>query len=147
MYGIVEAAHLLGDAETATVAAELLGPFARLPMVASLGVACFGSARHTLGVAELTAGDAQRAVEHLRAAVQDNLAMGHWRPRCCRARGGRRRWRSGRGRGRRRGGPAAGDRHGRGGRAGHGPARWEGAARRGRRRRGRRAAGTGGMPA
>ncbi|MEU8379426.1 hypothetical protein [Streptosporangium sp. NPDC048865] len=78
MHGVVEAAHLLGDAETSAAAYELLGPFARLPMVASLGVACFGSARHALGVAALTMGDAQRAAEHLRQAVRDNLAMGHW---------------------------------------------------------------------
>ncbi|GAA3440893.1 hypothetical protein [Planomonospora venezuelensis] len=78
MFGIVETAHLLGDAETSAAAYELLGPFARLPMVVSLGVACFGSARHSLGVAALTMGDAQRAVGHLQAAVRDNLAMGHW---------------------------------------------------------------------
>ncbi|WP_440064541.1 hypothetical protein [Streptosporangium sp. OZ121] len=78
MHGVVEAAHLLGDTEASAAAYELLGPFAGLPMVASLGVACFGSARHALGVAALTMGDAQRAVEHLQMAVRGNLAMGHW---------------------------------------------------------------------
>lgn len=78
MFGIVEAANLLGDAETASVVYELLTPFAHLPLVGSLGIACFGSAQHTLGVAALTMGDAQRANEHLRMAVRGNLAMGHW---------------------------------------------------------------------
>ncbi|MFF3444050.1 hypothetical protein [Streptosporangium sp. NPDC002721] len=78
MHGVVEAAHLLGDTEVSAAAYELLGPFAGLPAVASLGVACFGSTRHALGVAALTMGDAQRAAEHLRMAVRDNLAMGHW---------------------------------------------------------------------
>ncbi|WP_246268396.1 hypothetical protein [Acrocarpospora macrocephala] len=78
MYGIVEAAHLLDDAETSAEAYQLLAPFARLPMIVSLGVSCFGSTRHALGVASLTTGDLDRAVDHLRGAVQDNLALGHW---------------------------------------------------------------------
>lgn len=78
MYGVVEAAHLLGDAGIAMEAYDLLLPFARLPVVASLGVACFGSVQHSLGVAALTAGDVDGAAEHLQAAVADNLALGHW---------------------------------------------------------------------
>jgi hypothetical protein len=78
MYGVVEAAHLVDDADTATEAHELLRPFADLPMVASIGVACFGSVRHALGVASLTSGETDRAVGQLRAAVCDNLALGHW---------------------------------------------------------------------
>jgi hypothetical protein len=78
MYGVVEAAHLLGDAETAAQAYALLSPFARLPMIASLGVTCFGSVQHSLGVASLTTGDLARAVEHLDAAVRGNQALGHW---------------------------------------------------------------------
>jgi len=78
MYGAVEAAHLLDEPAVAARAYELLRPFARLPMMASLGVACFGSTEHALGVAALTTGRADRAVEHLRAAVRDNLALGHW---------------------------------------------------------------------
>jgi hypothetical protein len=46
--------------------------------MASLGVACFGSAHHPLGVAALTTGKLDLAVEHLCAAVQHNLALGHW---------------------------------------------------------------------
>ncbi|HEU4947943.1 MAG TPA: hypothetical protein VFT31_12380 [Kribbella sp.] len=78
MYGVVEAAHLLGDATTSSHAYELLSPFADLPMMASLGVACFGSARHALGVAALTMGDPQTAADHFHVAVQQNLALGHW---------------------------------------------------------------------
>lgn len=78
MCGVVEAAHLLADADTAARAATLLAPFADLPMIASLGVTCFGSVRQALGVAALTTGDADAAAAHLRAAVHDNLALGHW---------------------------------------------------------------------
>ncbi len=78
MNGVVEAAHLLGDADTASRAYELLSPFGHLPMMASLGVACFGSVQHALGVACLTAGDADQAVRHLRAAIDRNLAIEHW---------------------------------------------------------------------
>src|SRR5256885_1583926 len=76
--GIVEAAHLLGDADTSAQAYRQLLPFAHLPVVGSIGVACFGSVHHALGVASLTTGDLDRAVEHLGAAVQQNLALAHW---------------------------------------------------------------------
>jgi hypothetical protein len=78
MYGIVESACLLSDVESALAAYALLTPFARLPMMASLAVACFGSVQHALGVAMLTAGEPERAVTHFRAAVRDNLALAHW---------------------------------------------------------------------
>ncbi|TMR31232.1 hypothetical protein ETD85_26605 [Nonomuraea zeae] len=78
MYCIVETAHLLQDADTAAAAYTLLTPYAELPVIASLGVACFGSVHHSLGMAALTTGDLDRAVEHLRAAVSANLALGHW---------------------------------------------------------------------
>ncbi|HET7013380.1 MAG TPA: hypothetical protein VFI65_05700 [Streptosporangiaceae bacterium] len=75
---IVEAAHLLGDANTAGRAYELLRPYADLPLVASLGVACLGSVHHALGVACLTTGDLDRAIMHLRTAITRNLALAHW---------------------------------------------------------------------
>jgi hypothetical protein len=78
MYGIAEATYLLGNRHAAARVHELLLPFAHLPMVASLGVACFGSVEHALGVAALTMGDLDRAVRHLREAVHRNLALGHW---------------------------------------------------------------------
>ena len=78
MNGVVEAAYLLGDAGVADRAYELLGPYARLPMLGGLGVTCFGSVHQALGVASLTSGHLDRAIDHLRAAVQHNLALAHW---------------------------------------------------------------------
>jgi hypothetical protein len=78
MNGVVEAAHLLGDAAVADRAYELLRPYAGLPMLGSLGVTCFGSVHQALGVASLTSGHLDRAIDHLRAAVQHNLALAHW---------------------------------------------------------------------
>ena len=78
MHGIVEASHLLGDATLASTVRRLLTPYAHLPSMASLAVACFGSVHHALGVTCLTIGDADAAVEHLQAAVQRNLALAHW---------------------------------------------------------------------
>jgi hypothetical protein len=78
MNSVVEAAHLLGDTGTAARAHELLSPFGHLPMMASPGVACFGSVQHALGLACLTVGDVDQAARHLRAAIDRNLAIGHW---------------------------------------------------------------------
>jgi hypothetical protein len=78
MCGVVEAAHLLDDAATSAEAYSLMLPFAELPMMASLAVACFGSTHHALGVASLTVGEPDRAVTHLEAAVRANEALGHW---------------------------------------------------------------------
>src|SRR5262249_4372060 len=78
MYGLIEAAHLLGDASVSARAYELLQPYGHRPMSASVGVACFGSVHHALGVASLTVGEPGRAVAHLLQAVQRNLALGHW---------------------------------------------------------------------
>lgn len=77
MNAIVEAAYLLDDPDTSARVYELLKPYAHLPMVASLGVVCFGSTHQALGVAALTMGQLDVAVQHLRAAVRDNLALGH----------------------------------------------------------------------
>ena len=78
MNGVVEAAYLLEDADVAARAYELLIPYASLPMVGGLGVTCFGATHQALGVASLGSGHADRAVGHLRAAVQHNLALAHW---------------------------------------------------------------------
>jgi len=78
MHGIVETAALLGDAGVSVRAYELLRPYADLPMVGGLGVTCFGSVHHALGVASLTNGLLDQAIDHLRAAVQHNLALAHW---------------------------------------------------------------------
>ncbi|MEV5712246.1 AfsR/SARP family transcriptional regulator [Amycolatopsis mediterranei] len=76
--GAAETAYLLDDRATAARIHELLAPFAQLPAMASLGIACFGSVHHPLGTTALTAGDPDRAVTHLRAAVRHNLALAHW---------------------------------------------------------------------
>jgi hypothetical protein len=47
-------------------------------MIGSLGVTCFGSAQHALGVAMLTTRQPDLAIEHLTAAVKQNLAVAHW---------------------------------------------------------------------
>ncbi|MGW3958908.1 BTAD domain-containing putative transcriptional regulator [Amycolatopsis sp. NPDC005003] len=76
--GAAETTYLLGDAAAAARVHELLAPFAQLPAMASLGIACFGSVHHPLGTTALTAGDPDRAVTHLGAAVRHNLALAHW---------------------------------------------------------------------
>jgi len=78
MHGIVETAALLGDAGVSVRAYELLRPYADLPMVGGLGITCFGSVHHALGVASLTNGLLDQAIDHLRAAVQHNVALAHW---------------------------------------------------------------------
>ncbi|GAB3878576.1 hypothetical protein GCM10029964_029430 [Kibdelosporangium lantanae] len=75
--GVVETAHVLGDKATAARAYTLLEPYADLPMMVGLGVACFGPVHHALGVASLTVGDVERAVGHFRAAIDRALALGH----------------------------------------------------------------------
>ncbi len=78
MYCFVEAAHLIDNKPAAARAYALLRPYANLPVMASLAIACFGSVEHALGLAALTAGDADAAVAHLDRAVRRNLALGHW---------------------------------------------------------------------
>lgn len=78
MNGIIEAAYLTRNRAVADEAYELLRPHAQLPMLGGLGVTCFGSTQHALGVAALTAGHLDRAIEHFRPAVQHNLALAHW---------------------------------------------------------------------
>jgi len=78
MHFVVETACLLEDVETAESAYEQLLPYATLPMMSPLADACYGSTRHALGVAALTAGRLDDAVEQLRLAVDANLALGHW---------------------------------------------------------------------
>jgi hypothetical protein len=78
MTAAIEAAAMLDDSATAGSAYRQLLPYADLPVMASVGVACLGSAQHPLGVACLVTGDVGRAVEHLEAAVAHNSALGHW---------------------------------------------------------------------
>jgi hypothetical protein len=78
MTAVVEAAALLDDRGAAGRTYHLLLPYGHLPVMASLGVACLGSAQQPLGVACLVTGDLERAVEHFEAAVAHNSALGHW---------------------------------------------------------------------
>ena len=78
MSGIAETAYLLGDAEAAREAYDLLLPYADRPLVGGLGVTCFGSTHQALGIAALTTHELDQAVEHLTAAVRANLALAHW---------------------------------------------------------------------
>ena len=78
VYGAVEAAYLVNDTDIAARAYDLLSPYAELPMIGSLGITCFGSTHHALGVAPLALGQLDRAIDHLRAAVRHNLALAHW---------------------------------------------------------------------
>jgi hypothetical protein len=74
----VDVAHMLADARTAARAYAVLKPFAHLPAMLGPGIVCLGSVHRHLGVACLTTGDVDKAVKHLRMAVHDNLALGHW---------------------------------------------------------------------
>jgi hypothetical protein len=78
MNGVAETAYLLGDADTAAEAYDLLLPYADLPLVGGLGVTCFGSTHQALGIAALTTRQLDLAVEHLTLAVSRNLALQHW---------------------------------------------------------------------
>ena len=73
----VEAAYLLGDAEMATVASELLAPYAHLPVMPSLAVVCLGSAERALGLAAATAGRLDAAAGHLEAALRADRVLGN----------------------------------------------------------------------
>ncbi len=75
LLGVCEAAHALHDVDAAAEAYELLEPFAALPVMASLGVACFGSAQRPLALAAWTIGDLDRAIEHLESALLADLAL------------------------------------------------------------------------
>lgn len=73
---VVEAAYLLGDAAAATEAAELLRPYANLPVMPSLAVVCFGSAERALGLAAATVHEFDQAVSHLLAALRFDRWIG-----------------------------------------------------------------------
>lgn len=77
MAAVCEAANALADAEAASEAYELLCPFAKLPVLVGLGVACFGSVHRPLGIAALTFGNIDLAIDHLESAVAANLALGN----------------------------------------------------------------------
>jgi tetratricopeptide (TPR) repeat protein len=78
MLAIVELASERQDRPIARAAYDALLPYAELPTMASLlAVVCFGSARRALGIAALTLGQLDLAIEHLVAAVAANEEIGH----------------------------------------------------------------------
>lgn len=77
LVGVVEAAYHLGETAAAQEAHTLLLPYADGPIMPSLAVVCFGSARRWLGLAAATFGDLDRAADHLERAVADNLRFGN----------------------------------------------------------------------
>jgi hypothetical protein len=77
LLAVAEAAFALGDQDAAREAYDLLAPFAHLPVMVSLAVACYGSAHRPLGLAAWTIGNLDLAIEHLEAAAVADLALGN----------------------------------------------------------------------
>lgn len=77
LFGMVEAADLLGDVAAARDAYALLVPYAGQPVMPSLAIACFGSVDRALGVAAGAWGDLDLAVAHLEAAQRVDQALGN----------------------------------------------------------------------
>nr|WP_157527358.1 hypothetical protein [Kibdelosporangium sp. MJ126-NF4] len=77
MFAVVHAAALLQEETVARQAYDLLLPYAHLPMVPSVGVTCLGSTELPLGMAALTFGDMDTAIDHLTRAVTANVRLGH----------------------------------------------------------------------
>lgn len=68
MLVVVDAARLLGDRAAAAAAADLLRPYAALPVMPSLAVSCLGAVSYVLGVAAVVTGDLDAAVTYLQDA-------------------------------------------------------------------------------
>ena len=77
MHGVAEAARALDDPVVAADVHALLSPHAGLPVMVSLGIACFGSAYRPLAVSAMTMGDVDLAIAHLEAALVADLTLGH----------------------------------------------------------------------
>ena len=77
MLVVTETAHALQDERIAKAAYDALLPYADLPVMGSLAVVCFGSVHRPLGLAALTCGKHDLAIEHFAAAVAANEALGH----------------------------------------------------------------------
>jgi hypothetical protein len=77
LWGIVEAAVRLEDADAARVAASLLEPYSDLPVMASLGIVCFGAATRSLALSRRTSGDLDGAIALFEHAVARNKQLGH----------------------------------------------------------------------
>jgi hypothetical protein len=73
---VAETAYILGDAQVAATAGELLAPYAHLPVMPSLAVVCLGSAERALGLCAATTGRTDAAVHHLGAAIRADRRLG-----------------------------------------------------------------------
>ncbi len=74
---VIEAAVATGDGELAREAYSLVAPLADRPVMPSLAITCLGSAERVLGLAAGAFGDRERAVDHLRRAVDENVRLGN----------------------------------------------------------------------
>jgi tetratricopeptide (TPR) repeat protein len=77
MAALVEAAAIEGDLAVVREAYELLGPFADLPVMPSLGVICLGSTERFLGVAARATGETDHAVAHFERAIAADRRLGN----------------------------------------------------------------------
>ncbi|WP_199424162.1 adenylate/guanylate cyclase domain-containing protein [Actinotalea solisilvae] len=73
---LAEAAHRVGDVESARALAGLLAPWAGHVVVLGSGALVLGSASYPLGLALATAGDRDAAVRSLEEAVRQDEALG-----------------------------------------------------------------------
>lgn len=74
---IAELALALDDVRTGQAAYDALLRHARVPVMASLAVVCFGSTHRPLGLAAIACGNLNLAITHLGAAAAANDALGH----------------------------------------------------------------------
>jgi hypothetical protein len=74
---LVETAAVLDDSDLAAQLANTLRPFAHLPVMPSLAIACVGPAERFMGVACRTAGRNEEAVGWFRAALDANRRLGN----------------------------------------------------------------------
>jgi tetratricopeptide (TPR) repeat protein len=77
MMSVAELAYALGDMQNAQAVYDALLAYADLPIMGSLAVVCFGSVHRALGLAALTCGKLDLAIEHFAAAVEANEELGH----------------------------------------------------------------------
>jgi predicted alpha/beta hydrolase family esterase len=77
MFAVVEALRDLHDARGAEHAYDLLAPFADVPIMASLAVACFGSPHRCLGWCAVVSGDTARGIRHFHRAIAHDIELGN----------------------------------------------------------------------
>ena len=83
LFGVAEAAAILGDTTAAHEAARRLEEYASLPIMGSLAIVCFGSAARALGLARRTLGDS--TVPSTRSSARSCTTGGSRTSRCSRS--------------------------------------------------------------